>query len=72
MAGNKRTRPVLSSEDWLKRYKIAFFIAVTVMAVLMVLVFMEYRADMIELQAVQKMIQDNMPAEAAMTQGGAV
>lgn len=69
---DKRKRPVLSSEDWLKRYKIAFFIAVTVMAVLMVLVFLEYRADMIELQAVQKMIQDNMSAGAVAAQGGTV
>lgn len=71
MAG-KKSRPVLSSEDWLRRYKIAFFVAVAVMAVLMVVVFLAYRADVMELQSLQMMIQENMPSvETAAVQGGA-
>lgn len=71
MAGRK-TRVVLSSEDWLKRYRIVFAVSIAVMAVIIAAVFVAARADMIEMQAVQGVIRESLETGVRTAEGGAL
>lgn len=71
MAGRK-TRVVLSSEDWLKRYRIVFAVSMAVMAVIIAAVFVAARADMIEMQAVQGVIRESLDTGVQAVEGGAL
>ena len=71
MAGRK-TRVVLSSEDWLKRYRIVFAVSIAMMAVIIAAVFVAARADMIEMQAVQGIIRESLETGVRTAEGGAL
>lgn len=71
MAGRK-TRVVLSSEDWLKRYRIVFAVSIAMMAVIIAAVFVAARADMIEMQAVQGVIRESLETGVRTAEGGAL
>lgn len=71
MAGRK-TKVVLSSEDWLKRYRIVFAVSMAVMAVIIAAVFVAARADMIEMQAVQGVIRESLDTGVQAVEGGAL
>ena len=71
MAGRK-TRVVLSSEDWLKRYRIVFAVSMAVMAVIIAAVFVAARADMVEMQAVQGGIRESLDNGVQAVGGGAL
>ena len=71
MAGRK-TRVVLSSEDWLKRYRIVFAVSIAMMAVIIAAVFVAARADMIEMQVVQGVIRESLETGVQAVEGGAL
>lgn len=71
MAGRK-TKVVLSSEDWLKRYRIVFAVSMAVMAVIIAAVFVAARADMIEMQVVQGVIRESLDTGVQAVEGGAL
>lgn len=58
----KGKRPVLSTEDWIRRFKVVFLVAVVLMLALIIMLFVMCRADMIETAGIQKMMEGSAGA----------
>lgn len=69
MAGKVR-KPVLSSEDWTRRFRIVFLVSLVLMLVLIVLAFTMYRADVLRMVELQNLAKELAAADAANAAGG--
>lgn len=69
MAGKVR-KPVLSSEDWTRRFRIVFLVSLVLMLVLIVLAFTMYRADVLRMVELQNLAKELAATDAANAAGG--
>lgn len=58
--GGRRKGPTLSSENWQLRFKIVYACSLLLLAVMAAVVFLQWRADMIQMQAAEAALQAMM------------